>query len=330
MRSHAPSTRPRGAVAPALRDLLNALPLARPATVPAERLVEAYFQLRASGHEEDADDVLAHLVTEPNGYVAVVRRLAWEWRNSGHAGFDENDLVQKTLLLMIEGLRNGQRSALNWVPFCGGRFRDAKAAPEFNGYRGGRAKIEGQIQRAGAEQAAVTDDSLNEGEPVGDVEQAAKRPRRLEAELREVFKLFGMREESEAAADEVADGDQEAWGSRVVDRFIGEIADPDVAFVAREMFCDDPPPLTGGPDDVGRPSVAAAKGWKAYQAKYRLQKARAYMAEQLLHLLGGPTLGAACEAERAWLRTWFNKHAPPRQRPAAPDDGRSEPRNGSD
>lgn len=324
-----------------VQSLLDTLPSARPRTVPPERPVDAYFRLRKLGWENEAERILAHLITEKNGYVEIVRDRARSWAGSGHSGFDEDDLVQQTLLKMIEGLQAGQRSALNWVSFCYGRFSDARRF--FNGRDGQRAIIEKRLRRIGDGDGAVAfDGSDNAATSAGDLgdgvdEEAEPAPpssdapeswgaglgtnvegklveqpntkasavstkaARLEQELLEMFRHSDLFEQ-------VADADLEAWGMRQINKLIDGIENEEFRFVAREQFCDDPRPLTGPPDDVGRPSVAAMRGWTKEQAKYRKKMARLYMAEKLLRLIDRPPAQEDDEAERAWLRTWHNKH----------------------
>ena len=108
--------------------------------------------------------------------------------------------------------------------------------------------------------------------------------------------------------EQITDEDLETWGTSQIDRLIDQIENEEDRFVAREQFCDDHRPLTGPPDNVGRPSVASLRGWTKDQAKSRKRKARDYMTERLLRLIGPPSTLEDHEIERAWLRTWYNKH----------------------
>lgn len=286
----------------ALNSFLKALPSATPKTVAPRLMVEAYFQLVEGGHEEEAVRVLAHLVTEKNDYLKTVRYLAGKWKNSGHAGFEEDDLVQGTLERIIQGLRNQQRSALNWCAFCSARFQDAKGARELNGYRGGRAKIDKQLRRFGGGDAGL-DDSDDGGDTTGSVSPPRTPQVHLEPELLEMFSGPDLRQQ-------VEDDDLEAWGNRVVEGLFCslDLEDPDAAYVAREVFRAESRRLTGAPDEAGLRSVADERGWANQRARYLKKKARAYLATELLRLLDKATLGAGAEIERAWLRTWFNRH----------------------
>lgn len=290
--------------------LLDGLAEARPKTVPVAPLVEAYFQLQEEGHGGEAERVLAHLVTEKNGYVDIVRYEARKWKNSGHNGFGEDDLMQVALIKITQGLRNGQRSALNWRSFCYARFKDAKGSPELNGYRGGRAKVEKQIQRVHVGSGGADGDRGPGAGPYPDAPGSAPAFR-LEPELLEMFRPSDLRQQ-------VEDDDLDTWGTEIVDRLIRGVGDEEVEYVAREQFCADGRPLTGPPDETGLLSVAEERGWPDYKAKYLKKRARAYLAERLLRLIVGPALGTGTEIERAWLRTWFNKHELERGLPPAP------------
>ncbi len=320
-----------------IQSLLDTLPTARPQTVPPKRLVDAYFRLCDLRQESEAKRIVAHLITEEYGYVEIVRNKARS-QARGNSDF-EDDLIQQTLFKMIEGLQAGQRSALNWWSFCGGRFGDAWRF--YNGRDGQRAIIENRL-RHGGDGAVASDDSDNAvtfvsdlgdgvdgeaelthpssdapenweaglepgahkklaGQPGTKASAISIKAAQIEWELREMLRQTDLFEQ-------IADEDLETWGTNQINRLFDQIENEEVRFVAREQFCDDHRLLTGPPDDVGRPSVAALRGWTKDHAKYRKKLARAYMTRRLLRLIGPPSTLENHEVERAWLLTWFNKH----------------------
>jgi hypothetical protein len=139
----------------------------------------------------------------------------------------------------------------------------------------------------------------------GRPEQPSKQ-QRIEREILNLLSIARARLDPES---QIADDDLESWGREILDGIIDGIPEDDVRRTASEMFCDDPPQLTGGPDDAGRPSLEMLLGLKGHQVKYRLKNAKVYVAERLLKdYIEGPGLNENDAVERAWLRDWYNRH----------------------
>ena len=307
-------------IPPGIRDLLSTIANARPNTVSARRIVEAIRSLQEMGYDNWAERLIAHLITEKNGYVTIVYGSARKWGKSGHDGFDAEDLARDTLILIAQGLRNRQEYALYWPSFCYKRFLDAKRV--YNGRTGKKAKIEKALKALAVPDGEL--DDPDEEDLIPDQQPSAQQtPSMLEKEEvrderridRDLLDFFSTVRNRFDHRDEIEDADLEAWGRRVLNKLIEGISDSEdrlaaeVRLVAQEMFSEDPPCLTGGPDEAGRLSLAEQQGWPAYKAKYRLKKAKAYMAERLIKdYIEGPGLREQDAIERAWLRAWYNKH----------------------
>ena len=333
-----------------LRDFVETISSACPDTVPARTIVEAILNLQTRGRFNLAQRLMGHLVIEGHGYMGIVRGLARKWARSGHDGFDEDDLFIETQIKMMEGLENGQRSALNWSSFCFGRFRDAKRSPDLNGYGGTRAKWDKALYRAGDTDRAATPDpspsalevlldapseqdtesdgteeyppsqSASDDECAsadeldladGDVSERRANDQDWKIE-RSLLDLLAWYRDREDLEERLAYEDLERWGRRVLDGLIAQLKHPLEREVATMMFVEDPPNLMGGPDDTGRQSVAESLDEKGHVVRYRHDKARLFVGERLMNdYIRGGKLGEADAAERSLLLAWYEARLAP-------------------
>lgn len=238
------------------------------ADLPAQVLARAFRQLIVSGSEAAANATLARLVgSKKYGYLAAVRRLAGLRVAQGQYRYDDEDLIQETIIEIVKTLPTprGELAERAWVLFSKQRFEDGWR--NINGRRG--EKLRGKRV-----EPTIDKETGNIYDPVEETD-GATAPWHVSAEKSKL-----------------------PWLENFIRRTAAEITNPVIRHVAEDQFGGDPSPISAGNSAGGKPPLTAQLGLSRFQISRALKSAKARLAAALVTQREN-------EIEADWLRQFL-------------------------